>query len=195
MRVTFTRFPKGQRAWSLVERDDGVAYRMDGPSVRGKLPHDLIHLTVERTLGIADGIWGAIAAGAVFESMHHHAGRRPPHAAEHSAALIRANGASLHAAELVGGLAERIADTPPPTPADVVRQAEEYLQWLDGTVDLARLEVAAAAVREATENWHAVPVGGQVVAWWPARLRMAPVPARRTARSGVRARPTARRTA
>ena len=45
--------------------------RMDGVSPRGELPHDLVHFTVERSLGIPDGIWGAVAAGVVFQSMHH----------------------------------------------------------------------------------------------------------------------------
>jgi hypothetical protein len=68
VRVTFARFADHQRGWALVERYDGVCYRMDGGPVTAALPHDLVHFTVERELGMPDGIWGAVAAGAVFQA-------------------------------------------------------------------------------------------------------------------------------
>jgi hypothetical protein len=199
MRVTFIRFPENRRAWSLIERDDGVAYRMDGGSVADRLPHDLVHFTVERALGMADGIWGAIAGGAVFDSMHHEAGRRAPHAAERSAALIRAYGEHLHRAELIAGLVDRVAALSAPTPPAIARLAADSLQWLDGVVDLVQIESAAAAVRDAAGQWRDVPVDGRVTLHWPARLRMPAVPARPASRHGGptrarRGRVSARRT-
>ena len=89
MRVTFPRLPDHQRAYALVERDDGVVYRLYGGMAGPRLPHDIMHLVVERELRIRDGIWGGIAAGVVFDSMRYVSGRRPPHAAEHSAQLLR----------------------------------------------------------------------------------------------------------
>jgi formylmethanofuran:tetrahydromethanopterin formyltransferase len=81
MRVTFWRFPGHSSAYSVIERDDGVVYRMKEFTRAGnRLPHDLRHFVVERELGIADGIWGGIAAGMVYTSMDHVQGRRPPHA-------------------------------------------------------------------------------------------------------------------
>jgi formylmethanofuran:tetrahydromethanopterin formyltransferase len=69
MRVTFRRFPGHSSAYSVVERDDGVVYRMKEFTRAGtRLPHDLRHFVVERELGIADGIWGGIAAGMVYTS-------------------------------------------------------------------------------------------------------------------------------
>lgn len=81
MRVTFSRLPDHQRGYALVERDDGVRYRLYGGRAGPQLPHDLRHLIVERELGITDGIWAGIAAGVVFASMRHVSGRRPPAAA------------------------------------------------------------------------------------------------------------------
>ena len=77
MRVTFPRLPDHERAWALVERDDGVVYRLYGGTAGPRLPHDIMHLVVERELRIKDGIWAGVAAGVVFE----HAAQRPPPAA------------------------------------------------------------------------------------------------------------------
>ncbi len=54
MRVTFTRLPDHQRGWALVERDDGVVYRMGGGPMTAELPHDLVHVTVERIAAMPD---------------------------------------------------------------------------------------------------------------------------------------------
>src|SRR5271169_7038501 len=86
MRVRFPRLPDHERAYALVERDDGAVYRLYGGPAGPRLPHDIMHLVVERELRIRDGIWGGIAAGVVFDSMRHVSGR-PPHAAERSAQL------------------------------------------------------------------------------------------------------------
>ncbi len=85
MRVTFPRLPDHERAYALVERDDGAVYRLYGGPAGRPLPHDIRHLVVERELHIPDGIWGGIAAGLVFDSMQHISGRRPPHRRRRSA--------------------------------------------------------------------------------------------------------------
>ena len=72
MRITFHRFPDHSSAYSVIERDDGVVYRMKEFTRAGtELPHDLRHFVVERELGITNGIWGGIAAGMVYTSMDH----------------------------------------------------------------------------------------------------------------------------
>src|SRR5262249_7547854 len=68
MRVTFPRLPDHERAWALVERDDGVVYRLYGGTAGPRLPHDIMHLVVERELCIKDGIWAGIAAGTPSRS-------------------------------------------------------------------------------------------------------------------------------
>src|SRR5258705_5744525 len=88
IRVTFPRLPDGAGGWALVEGDDGVVYRLYGGTAGPRLPHDIMHLVVERELRIKDGIWAGIAAGVVFDSMHHVSGRRPPHATQRSQALL-----------------------------------------------------------------------------------------------------------
>src|SRR5580693_2508086 len=78
MRVTFPRLPDHERAYALVERDDGAVYRLYGGQAGPRLPHDIMHFVVERELRIGDGIWGGIAAGIIFDTMQHVSGRRTP---------------------------------------------------------------------------------------------------------------------
>jgi hypothetical protein len=119
MRITFRRFPDHSRAWSVIERDDGVVYRMAEFTGGGtELPHDLRHFVVERELGIADGIWGGIAAGMVYTSMAHVRGRRPPHSAERSDELKRAQRQRIMRAELFANVVEAIAMLADPSEAD-----------------------------------------------------------------------------
>ena len=67
--MTFPRLPDHQRAYALVERDDGVLYRLYGGVAGPRLPHDIMHLIAERELRIRDGIWAGIPF-AVHEYAH-----------------------------------------------------------------------------------------------------------------------------
>ncbi|MBO0801768.1 MAG: hypothetical protein J2P25_01650, partial [Nocardiopsaceae bacterium] len=128
MRITFRRFPDHAVAYSVIERDDGVVYRMTEFTRAGtRLPHDLRHFITERDLHIADGIWGGIAAGMVYESMHHVRGRRPPHAAERSGDLKRERRQRIMRAELLANLVEAIAAGDAPTGDDIARLTREKL--------------------------------------------------------------------
>src|ERR1700733_16141395 len=107
MRVRFPRLADHQKGYAVIERDDGVVYRMNGFTVMGpELPHDVRHLIVERELRISDGIWGSIAAGTVYTSMEHVRGRRPPHAEDRSDQLKRAQRNRIMRAELLATLVE-----------------------------------------------------------------------------------------
>ena len=64
--MTFPRLQDGARSYSVVERSDGVRYRVYDGTATSTLPHDLGHLIVERETGDHGGFWGAIAAGVVF---------------------------------------------------------------------------------------------------------------------------------
>jgi hypothetical protein len=159
MRVLFYRPVDHQRGHAVVARDDGVVYELDGGFLTGaKLPHDLVHFTVEETLGITDGIWAAIAGGVVFHSMTHVTGRRPPHAAERSARLIREHRDSLQRAEAVGGYVERVADG--------------RLRFTDIPatlgLDAEAVRRAADALHEAEARWRELAVGEQLTRHWPA---------------------------
>jgi hypothetical protein len=53
----------------VVERSDGVRYRVHQGRAGPELPHDAVHFVVEREMEEDGGFWRAIAAGAVFSSM------------------------------------------------------------------------------------------------------------------------------
>jgi len=170
MRVTFPRLPDHQRAYALVERDDGVVYRLYGGTAGPRLPHDIVHLVVERELRIRDGIWGGIAAGVVFDSMRHVSGRRPPHAAERSGRVLRAFRYPGLRAELLADLVSSAAALDHLT-SDKIRQlAEAKLSVLpDADVDPVLISCAAQALQVEAARWARLRVGEELTYQWPGR--------------------------
>src|ERR1700761_1435543 len=102
MRVTFPRIADHQKGYAVIERDDGVVYRMDGFTLAGReLPHDLRHLIVERELRVREGIAGPTAWGPVWATSPPVRGRRPPHSADQSDQLKRTQRDRVSRAELL----------------------------------------------------------------------------------------------
>jgi hypothetical protein len=180
MRVTFPRLADHQRGYAVVERDDGVVYRMDGFTVMGSdLPHDVRHLIVERELRISDGIFGAIAAGTVWTSMHHVRGRRPPHSADRSQQLKRTQRDKVRRAELLANLVEAVAVLDVPSPDEIGRIARMKLSVVpvvEPGADPAEvialppaevLAAAASALQVETARWARLRVGDELVYEWP----------------------------
>jgi hypothetical protein len=166
MRVRFPRLPDHQRAYALVERDDGVVYRLYGGMAGPRLPHDIMHLVVERELRIGDGIWGAVAAGAVFDTMRYVSGRRPPHATERSAPLRR----QPLRAELLADLVSSAAALDRLTPGEIRRLAKVKLAVLPETdVDPDVIAAAAQALQVEAARWARLRVGEELCYEWPGR--------------------------
>jgi hypothetical protein len=181
MRVTFPRLADHQKGYAVVERDDGVVYRMDGFTTMGPdLPHDVRHLIVERELRVSDGIFGAIAAGTVWTSMHHLRGRRPPHSADRSEQLKRAQRSRVMRAELLANLVEAVAVLDDPSPDEIRRIARTKLSVVPvvepGTdpADViampppAALAAAARALQVETARWARLRVGEELAYEWSA---------------------------
>jgi hypothetical protein len=180
MRVRFPRLADHQRGYAVIERDDGVVYRMDGFTVMGPdLPHDVRHLIVERELRVSDGIFGAIAAGTVWSSMHHLRGRRPPHSADRSERLKKAQRDKIRRAELLANLVEAIAGLDDPSPGEINRIARMRLSVVPvvepgadpaDVVALpppAALAAAARALQVEAARWARLRVGDELVYEWP----------------------------
>ena len=170
MRVTFPRLPDHQRAYALVERDDGAVYRLDGGRAGPRLPHDIMHFVVERDLRIRDGIWGGIAAGIIFDSMQHIGGRRPPHARERSKELL----ASFHQrglrAEVLANFVECVAGLDHPSDLEILTLAADRLAVLpaaDADVDPAEVAAAAQALQVEAARWARLRVGQELSYEWP----------------------------
>jgi hypothetical protein len=144
MRVTFPRLPDHEPAYALVERDDGVVYRLYGGRAGPALPHDIRHLVTERALGIGDGIWAGIAAGLPGAQARH------THRADMLEDLV------AHVAALEDPSAERIRLL---LPVFEARQA-----------DPEALIRAARALRVEAARWARLRVGESLSYEWPAPI-------------------------
>ena len=183
MRVTFPRLADHQRAYAVVERDDGVVYQLFGGTAGPGLPHDIRHLIVERELRISDGIWGAIAAGTVYGSMTHLRGRRPPHAAERSVQLKRTQRTRVMRAELLANLVEAVAVLDDQSMDRIMRLTREKLSvvpvnepGMDPGEFIAvpppqALVTAARALQVEAARWARLRVGEELVYEWRCPLR------------------------
>jgi len=170
MRVTFPRLPDHQRAYALVERDDGAVYRLYGGQAGPRLPQDIMRFVVERDLRIRDGIWGGIAAGIIFDSMQHVGGRRPPHARERSRELL----ASFHQrglrAEVLANFVECVAGLDHPSDLEILTLAADRLTVLpdaDADVDPAEVAAAAQALQVEAARWARLRIGEELSYEWP----------------------------
>lgn len=145
MRVTFPRLPDHERAWALVERDDGVVYRLYSGTAGPRLPHDIMHLVVERELRIKDGIWAGIAAGGPCQ---------PP---GQRAELL---------ADLVAGAAAMGTLT-----LEKIRRltADKLAALPDVSVDPVLVAVAARALQVEAARWARLRVGEELSYDWPGK--------------------------
>jgi hypothetical protein len=159
--MSFPRLADRRPIESIIERDDGVVFAMRGAGGGDELPHDLVHAIVETELQIPDGIWGCVADGAVWGSMRHVSGRRPPHVRDRSDRLKREREAAIGRAEAVADLVHRLA------------RGEEVLpsQRSAAGVPEDRLTAAAAALRAAERRWAALTPGDTWTFEWPAGPR------------------------
>jgi hypothetical protein len=152
MRVTFPRLPDHQRAYSLVERDDGLVYRLDGGIAGPRLPPDILHLVVERELHIQDGIWGGIAEGAAFSSLAQVSGRRR--------------------AKVLADLVAATAALDDPTPRRIRALAASRLSVLrDAEIDTDAIALAARALQVEAARWARLRVGEHLDYDWPVHGR------------------------
>ena len=175
MRVTFPRRADHQPGYAVVERDDGVVYRLDGFTNGPELPHDIRHLIVERELRVSDGIWGSIAAGTVYTSMHHLRGRRPPHSEDRSDQLKRAQRNRIMRAELLANLVEAVAALADPSEEEIRRLTAAKLSVIplkepgaDPAVVIqapppAALAAAARALQVEAARWARLRAGEELV--------------------------------
>jgi hypothetical protein len=148
MRVTFPRLPDHERAWALVERDDGVVYRLYSGTAGPRLPHDIMHLVVERELRISDGIWAGIAAGGPGQ---------PP-------------GEPGQRAELLADLVACTASLGTLTLEKIRRLTADKLAALpDANVDPVLVAVAARALQVEAARWARLRVGEELSYDWPGK--------------------------
>jgi len=171
MRVTFPRLPDHERAYALVERDDGTVYRLYGGPAGPRLPPDVRHFLVERELRIGDGLWGGIAAGIIFDTMQHVSGRRP-----RFKELPASSGQRGLRAEALADLVECVAGLDHPSDTQIMTLAAAKLTvFPDAGADVEPAAVAAAAQALQVEaaRWARLRVGEELSYDWPREARAA----------------------
>ena len=98
--MEFAKRPGGGSV-ATITRSDGVRLQLTSYDRKYVVPHDLAHFAIEQQLRMADGLWGSIAAGAVFDSVEVLSGTR---AGVRSDAVRQRNAAGLALAEVLVGV-------------------------------------------------------------------------------------------
>lgn len=174
MEITFTK--TGERTYEVgVRRDDGVELRVRTPDKPLAIPHDMVHYVVERELKMGRGFWGSIAAGMVFGTVQVVRGRQPPHAAERSAALIKASYREQAAAELYVAVLQRVTQEGKERDWRYVNACLDEVwrpfRWPRPHVDAEDAVRVCRALREAESAWATLPVGESVKVSWASAQR------------------------
>ncbi|MFF0463945.1 hypothetical protein [Streptomyces mexicanus] len=94
MRLLFSPAEDG-RCRVIVHRRGEATLGMVSYDRTFRIPHDLAHAVTERELNLGAGVFGCIAAGAVFSSMRVLAGSPRHDAAARSARIVMANARSI----------------------------------------------------------------------------------------------------
>jgi hypothetical protein len=190
--IEFTRAARGA-SYATIHRRDGVVVRLAGFSVKYRVPHDLAHAVAERELGLADGIFGSIAAGALFSSCRVIAGRQRPDAAGRGERILRANSRAIGFSELLGGALHAAVEHTLQDGLSLGRKVRA--DWGILTSDPcpytdARLGRAESTLDSLGREWELTELGGCLVFVWPDRLTSPapPAPRARPAESRRRAR-------
>lgn len=138
MRVTFVK-TIGNRDRVYVRLPDGREKSWPFPTYGEQLPHDLVHLIVERAFAIEDGVWGHVVRGGEL-------GMTEP--------LLRA---------------ETFANAPwlRPDEGDVLEHLARELGPLPANVTRERVERVRDELARATNEWRALPDRGALVFEFP----------------------------
>ncbi|TDD35154.1 hypothetical protein E1287_14665 [Actinomadura sp. KC06] len=166
MDITFHRLA-GNLYFASAVRDDGVTVTVPGYDRTGAIPHDLAHFVAEREFGMTRGLWGSVAAGALFTGMAVTAGRQKPHAAERSKRIIKAHAKDIGLAEAVAGVVHDAVERDLALAAVMARLRAHWGALSPDPPPVAGVDAAVAALRREAERWSAVPVDQGMSLTWP----------------------------
>jgi hypothetical protein len=176
MRIVLTRVPGGECV-ARLHRRDGVVVELPSYSRKYRVPHDLAHLVTERELLLATGVFGSLAAGAMFSSARVVSGKPRHDAAGRSKRILAANRRGLTVAEvLTGVLHHAVEQGQPGAPYEKAREdwgivEQRPFPWTEA--DIAR---ATDTLRHAARQWEALADTETLDEFWPDVLT-SPVPA------------------
>jgi hypothetical protein len=176
MRIIFTRVSGGECVAHLHRRD-GVVVELPSYSRKWRVPHDLAHLVTERELLLATGVFGSLAAGAMFSNVRVLAGKPRHDAAARSKRILTANRRGLTVAEVLSGVLHHAVEQSQPD-APFAKAREDFgiveqrpFPWTEE--DIAR---ATDTLRHTARQWEALADADTLDEFWPDVLT-SPVPA------------------
>jgi hypothetical protein len=163
----------------VVHRSDNVTLEMRSYDRKFRVPHDLAHAVTERGLQLSAGVFGCIAAGAVFGSMRVVTGRPRHDAKARSASIIKANARSLTLAELLSGIVhDHVEGTLTRPLPKTLREAWGSQEQRPFPYSDAIVTSTANTLRTLAERWSRLSPEEGLEFTWPPRLT-APFPTKR----------------
>lgn len=171
MHLRLTRLDQ-RRYESEIIRSDGVTFRVTGVGHMGVIPHDLAHFVVEQALGIRQGFWGSVAAGAIFDSLTHLSGRRRPHSDQKSRDILRRNRGVLTETEIIVGLFDQAFEDGLGDQPSRVRARLERFRWTPPghpprVFTDAQVSKACTSWGAMLEAWKRLEIGDTIDLHWP----------------------------
>ncbi|MFI5707958.1 hypothetical protein [Kribbella sp. NPDC051620] len=168
MHLTFLHDPRGGESVTVIRRADGAEFKLFSYSRKHRVPHDLAHAVTERELRMPDGIFGCIAAGAVFDSMEQTAGKKRHDAKVRSARILKAPN-SIGISEALSSVFHMAVEKDQPTPYAEVREMwgvsrADRCPYTDPEIDRT-----TATLRELSHLWQAS--SDPLVFPWPHALQ------------------------
>jgi len=170
MEVTFTRLAGAAYSVS-IRRSDGVVLSLRPAGASSAMPHDLAHFVIESELGLQQGFWGCVAAGAVPPGMAVVEGRRRPHATQRSRAVLKAAGQRTTEAEHMVRLVLEVAlgnldERSPPLALTRINEAWRPPGRSRASLGPAQLSRLCSLVRAARARWQELEPGACLVQRW-----------------------------
>jgi hypothetical protein len=168
MQVHFHRIDSVGGYAVLMRRDDGLTVRLPGLDRSFRVPHDLAHFVTEREFRLGHGVFGSIAAGAMFSNMAV-VGRRPRYDANvRSRAVIRAHSAELSLAEVLSGVVHDGVEHESNTDTVYRQLLIAYGSLRPGPCPypMATLRRCLGLLWALEGRWRAVPVGQRLALRW-----------------------------
>jgi hypothetical protein len=161
-----------RRYETVITRSDGVTFHVKGVGHMGVIPHDLAHFAVEQGLGIRGGFWGSVAQGALFGSLTHVDGRRPPHTEKRSQEILKRNTGELTETEvLVGLFNQAMEDGLGPDSPELRFRLGRYVWTPPGQQPRRFTDSDIRRVCELwtkiQEEWRTLQIGGTMELIWP----------------------------
>lgn len=195
MRVQFVRSDQGAGYAVLILREDGLTVRLPGYDRTFRVPHDLAHFVAEREFQLSRGVFGCIAAGAMFTNMSLVDGRARYDAGVRSRGVLRANSAELSLAECLSGVVHDAVEQDHDLGLVYRRLRESWgvLRSDPFPYEPSGVRQALDVLRELGQRWNALGPGEKLALRWDGHAAAVPGPRRTKAPATARRVSAARR--